>query len=236
MGNENMTASPSGTFRTGHGLLNIAANQQQQFETLCRLIGREDARDRYALCRPRGPQAPQRSSSTRRSRRRSPRKLRRRMGGAAERARRASRRGARRARRCSSIRRSSGAGCCRRSTKCRTSTAPCQRGARGLSPGKRRSGAARCRRLRSALIPRPCSQSLASRARDRRACARAGDLSRSSARSNGARKGAMAVTADPTKTPEDWWSTSIIDMKPGSDPLSRLRDRGPDRARQLRRR
>ena len=40
MGNENMTASPSGTFRTGAGLLNIAANQQQQFEALCRLIGR----------------------------------------------------------------------------------------------------------------------------------------------------------------------------------------------------
>jgi crotonobetainyl-CoA:carnitine CoA-transferase CaiB-like acyl-CoA transferase len=42
MGNENMTASPSGTFRTGDGLLNIAANQQQQFETLCRLIGCPD--------------------------------------------------------------------------------------------------------------------------------------------------------------------------------------------------
>ena len=41
MGNENMTASPSGTFRTGDGLLNIAANQQQQFEALCRLIGRD---------------------------------------------------------------------------------------------------------------------------------------------------------------------------------------------------
>jgi CoA:oxalate CoA-transferase len=40
LGNENMTASPSGAFRTGQGLLNIAANQQQQFETLCRLIGR----------------------------------------------------------------------------------------------------------------------------------------------------------------------------------------------------
>jgi CoA:oxalate CoA-transferase len=40
MGNDNMTASPSGTFRTGAGLLNIAANQQQQFETLCALIGR----------------------------------------------------------------------------------------------------------------------------------------------------------------------------------------------------
>jgi crotonobetainyl-CoA:carnitine CoA-transferase CaiB-like acyl-CoA transferase len=41
MGNENMTASPSGTFRTGEGLLNIAANKQEQFETLCRLIDRE---------------------------------------------------------------------------------------------------------------------------------------------------------------------------------------------------
>jgi crotonobetainyl-CoA:carnitine CoA-transferase CaiB-like acyl-CoA transferase len=45
-GNENMTASPSGTFRTGDGLLNIAANQQQQFETLCRLLERPElARD-----------------------------------------------------------------------------------------------------------------------------------------------------------------------------------------------
>ncbi len=42
MGNENMTASPSGTFRTGDGLLNIAANKQEQFETLCGLIGRKD--------------------------------------------------------------------------------------------------------------------------------------------------------------------------------------------------
>jgi crotonobetainyl-CoA:carnitine CoA-transferase CaiB-like acyl-CoA transferase len=42
MGNENMTASPSGTFRTGQGLLNIAANKQEQFETLCGLIGRAD--------------------------------------------------------------------------------------------------------------------------------------------------------------------------------------------------
>jgi crotonobetainyl-CoA:carnitine CoA-transferase CaiB-like acyl-CoA transferase len=41
MGNENMTASPSGAFRTGDGLLNIAANQQQQFEKLCELIGRK---------------------------------------------------------------------------------------------------------------------------------------------------------------------------------------------------
>jgi len=41
-GNENMTAAPSGTFATGDGPLNIAANQQQQFETLARLIGRPE--------------------------------------------------------------------------------------------------------------------------------------------------------------------------------------------------
>jgi CoA:oxalate CoA-transferase len=42
MGNENMTASPSGSFKTGTGLLNIAANKQEQFETLCDLIGRRE--------------------------------------------------------------------------------------------------------------------------------------------------------------------------------------------------
>jgi crotonobetainyl-CoA:carnitine CoA-transferase CaiB-like acyl-CoA transferase len=42
LGNENMTASPSGTFKTGEGLLNIAANKQEQFEILCELIGRQD--------------------------------------------------------------------------------------------------------------------------------------------------------------------------------------------------
>jgi crotonobetainyl-CoA:carnitine CoA-transferase CaiB-like acyl-CoA transferase len=42
MGNENFTAAPSGTFRTGSGLLNIAANEQKQFETLCDLVGRSD--------------------------------------------------------------------------------------------------------------------------------------------------------------------------------------------------
>ena len=42
LGNENMTASPSGTFKTGAGLLNIAANQQAQFEKLCELIDRDD--------------------------------------------------------------------------------------------------------------------------------------------------------------------------------------------------
>ncbi|MER8831933.1 CoA transferase [Mesorhizobium sp. M0045] len=42
MGNENMTAAPSGAFRTGDGLLNIAANKQEQFVTLCQLIGRPE--------------------------------------------------------------------------------------------------------------------------------------------------------------------------------------------------
>ncbi|MEZ5836940.1 MAG: CoA transferase [Geminicoccaceae bacterium] len=45
LGNENMTAAPSGTFRTGEGLLNIAANRQQQFESLCRLIDRPELID-----------------------------------------------------------------------------------------------------------------------------------------------------------------------------------------------
>lgn len=42
MGNDNFTAAPSGTFRTKNGLLNIAANKQAQFESLAKLIGRED--------------------------------------------------------------------------------------------------------------------------------------------------------------------------------------------------
>lgn len=42
MGNENVTAAPSGSFATGDGLLNIAANKQEQFETLCRLVERPD--------------------------------------------------------------------------------------------------------------------------------------------------------------------------------------------------
>jgi len=42
MGNENLTASPSGTFATADASLNIAANKQDQFETLCRLIGRPE--------------------------------------------------------------------------------------------------------------------------------------------------------------------------------------------------
>ncbi|HEY4373892.1 MAG TPA: CaiB/BaiF CoA-transferase family protein [Burkholderiales bacterium] len=42
MGNENGTASPSGTFSTGNGLLNIAANKQEQFEAVCRVVGRPE--------------------------------------------------------------------------------------------------------------------------------------------------------------------------------------------------
>jgi crotonobetainyl-CoA:carnitine CoA-transferase CaiB-like acyl-CoA transferase len=45
MGNENFTAAPSGTFRTGDGLLNIAANETKQFVSLCQLIGRADLVD-----------------------------------------------------------------------------------------------------------------------------------------------------------------------------------------------
>jgi CoA:oxalate CoA-transferase len=50
MGNENVTASPSGTFRTGDGLLNIAANKQEQFEAVCRVVGRPSlaADERFA--------------------------------------------------------------------------------------------------------------------------------------------------------------------------------------------
>ena len=42
MGDQNATAAPSGTFDTADGPLNIAANRQKQFETLCELTGRPD--------------------------------------------------------------------------------------------------------------------------------------------------------------------------------------------------
>lgn len=42
LGNENGTASPSGTFATGDGLLNIAANKQEQFEAVCRVVGKPE--------------------------------------------------------------------------------------------------------------------------------------------------------------------------------------------------
>jgi len=41
-GNDNFTASPSGTFQTGDGLINIAANKQEHFEALCRIVERAD--------------------------------------------------------------------------------------------------------------------------------------------------------------------------------------------------
>ncbi|MFF7656743.1 CaiB/BaiF CoA transferase family protein [Streptomyces sp. NPDC007983] len=52
MGNENFTAAPSGTFATADGHLNIAANRQQQFTTLCRLIGRADLIDDERFAHP----------------------------------------------------------------------------------------------------------------------------------------------------------------------------------------
>lgn len=42
MGNQNFTAAPSGTFSTGSGPLNIAANEQKQYEALCDIVGRPD--------------------------------------------------------------------------------------------------------------------------------------------------------------------------------------------------
>ncbi|MGQ9617680.1 MAG: CaiB/BaiF CoA transferase family protein [Candidatus Aminicenantia bacterium] len=39
MGNENFTASPSGTFRTKDGYINIAANEQKQWEALADILG-----------------------------------------------------------------------------------------------------------------------------------------------------------------------------------------------------
>ncbi len=41
-GNDNAASSPSGTFRTGDGLLNIAANSQKQFESVCEVCDRLD--------------------------------------------------------------------------------------------------------------------------------------------------------------------------------------------------
>ncbi|WIX32139.1 CoA transferase [Salinicola sp. JS01] len=38
LGNDNVTASPSGTFATADGLINIAANKQEQFEAICHLL------------------------------------------------------------------------------------------------------------------------------------------------------------------------------------------------------
>lgn len=45
LGNDNGTAAPSGTFATGDGALNIAANKQEQFEAVCRVVGRPELID-----------------------------------------------------------------------------------------------------------------------------------------------------------------------------------------------
>lgn len=45
MGNDNATAAPSGAFPTASGLINIAANKQEQFVTLCRLLDRKELVD-----------------------------------------------------------------------------------------------------------------------------------------------------------------------------------------------
>lgn len=45
IGNQNMTAAPSGAFRCADGQINIAANKQEQYERLCTLLGRPDLID-----------------------------------------------------------------------------------------------------------------------------------------------------------------------------------------------
>jgi crotonobetainyl-CoA:carnitine CoA-transferase CaiB-like acyl-CoA transferase len=45
MGDQNATAAPSGTFEAADGPLNIAANRQEQFVALCRVIDRPDLVD-----------------------------------------------------------------------------------------------------------------------------------------------------------------------------------------------
>lgn len=45
MGDQNATSAPSGTFRAADGPLNIAANRQEQYVELCRVIDRPDLLD-----------------------------------------------------------------------------------------------------------------------------------------------------------------------------------------------
>ncbi len=42
MGNDNFTAAPSGVFRTGDGFINIAANKQEQWESVCDVLDLPD--------------------------------------------------------------------------------------------------------------------------------------------------------------------------------------------------
>jgi CoA:oxalate CoA-transferase len=39
MGNDNFTAAPSGTFQTKDGFINLAANKQEQWESVCEVLG-----------------------------------------------------------------------------------------------------------------------------------------------------------------------------------------------------
>lgn len=45
MGNDNFTAAPSGTFETGDGYINIAANQQEQWEALLEVLGQPELKE-----------------------------------------------------------------------------------------------------------------------------------------------------------------------------------------------
>lgn len=45
VGNENVTSAPSGAFQTSDGLINIAANKDEQWEALTDVLGRPDLRD-----------------------------------------------------------------------------------------------------------------------------------------------------------------------------------------------
>ncbi|MCA1732892.1 MAG: CoA transferase, partial [Acidobacteria bacterium] len=45
MGNDNFTAAPSGTFRTSDGHINIAANQQEQWENVAEILGVPELKD-----------------------------------------------------------------------------------------------------------------------------------------------------------------------------------------------
>jgi CoA:oxalate CoA-transferase len=45
MGNDNFTAAPSGTFRTADGHINIAANQQEQWENVADVLGVPELKD-----------------------------------------------------------------------------------------------------------------------------------------------------------------------------------------------
>jgi CoA:oxalate CoA-transferase len=49
-GNENPTASPSGTYRTGKGLINIVNNEEKHFLRLCEVIGRPELKTDPRFC------------------------------------------------------------------------------------------------------------------------------------------------------------------------------------------